>query len=42
MQRQGFKVSADTVARILKSLGYSLKAPLKVQTIPIETLPKRS
>ena len=29
LQRQGFKVSADTVARILKSLGYSLQAPQK-------------
>ena len=29
--RQGFKVSADTVGRILRSLGYSLQAPAKVK-----------
>jgi hypothetical protein len=29
--RQGFKVSADTVGRILKGLGYSLQAPAKVK-----------
>lgn len=29
--RQGFKVSADTVGRILKQLGYSLQAPAKVK-----------
>ncbi len=27
--RQGFKVSDDTVGRLLKKLGYSLQAPAK-------------
>ncbi len=27
--RQGFKITDDTVGRILKSLGYSLQAPSK-------------
>ena len=29
--RQGFRVSADTVGRMLKKLGYSLQAPAKVK-----------
>ena len=27
--RQGFKITDDTVGRILKDLGYSLQAPVK-------------
>jgi transposase len=31
LMRQGFRVSADTVGRMLKKLGYSLQAPAKVK-----------
>ena len=39
--RQGFEVSADTVGRILKRLGYSLQSPAKVKEGTAASRPRR-
>ena len=39
--RQGFKITDDTVGRILKNLGYSLQAPVKEKEGTRPSRPRR-